>query len=190
MCHFLTAVLSKGADIDACCLIAEKFQRVFEPVSNQYIQKQLEPKMKYYCMTKGNCDCGTIWGKGKGAGDVKKKMNRKLKKLRNKGWSEAKIKRFIESQNQASQGRQASLKKQHIDCETLAHRWISFISEIIDQGLSDYMGILLHWYSGNLEEEKIDIQQIEKISLSELDPTFIWKAKEDVLYVIKKNRNV
>lgn len=48
------------------------------------------------------------------------------------------------------------------------------------------MGILLHWYSGNLEKEKIDIQQIEKIALSEFDPTVIWKAKEDVLYVFKK----
>jgi hypothetical protein len=68
----------------------------------------------------------------------------------------------------------------------LAQIWIQFISEIINTGLSNNLGILLHWYSGTLETEKINIQNIVKIGLSEMNSSVILNAEEDVLYTFVK----
>ena len=45
------------------------------------------------------------------------------------------------------------------------------------------MGILLHWYSGSLDDEKIEIKSIERIPLTDELEKNLLSMSEDVLYL-------
>jgi hypothetical protein len=92
MCPFITAVLPNDIDIAACNEIAKKYHRVFEPLKNQFVLNQLDHKKKYYALSQGSCDCGTVWSKGNRFSKSGKENEREVRKLRNQGWSEAKNK--------------------------------------------------------------------------------------------------
>ena len=47
-------------------------------------------------------------------------------------------------------------------------------------------GIMLHWYSGNVNSEKISLREKLKIRLNELDYQKLLQIKEDTFYYIER----
>jgi hypothetical protein len=107
-----------------------------------------------------------------------------LKKFRQQGWSEAKIQRWLEQKEQ-------NKERHRREDEALASgggpeldRWIEFLNDLIGFGHAPRIGLLLHWYGGTIEGERIKIKRRERVRLAEVNPERLMKIEEDVLYEV------
>jgi hypothetical protein len=157
----------------------------FELISNPHVAQQIGPQ-DWYILTSGKyCDCGTALGSlSNRVQDKAIDFEPQVRKLRKQGWSEAKIKRWLEQKEQT--------KERHLrEDEALAKggdpeldRWIMLFEELINVRQIPKMGLLLHWYHGSVEGARIKIQRRERLRLSEVTPERLMKIEEDVLYEI------
>jgi hypothetical protein len=53
---------------------------------------------------------------------------------------------------------------------------------LLESGYTRRLGLLLHWYHGSVDNERINILGKEKIKIQELKPEQLMKMKEDVIY--------
>src|SRR5439155_22067036 len=60
-------------------------------------------------------------------------------------------------------------------------RWLDVIAEILDSGVASRIGILVHWYSGGIESERIDLGPTTSVSLDGLSADMLLEMKEDAL---------
>lgn len=187
MCHYITAVLPKNADVRKLQSLAKPYQRTFEPLNNAHITSQLQENERYFLTTTGQCDCGTIWGKyhhQEHPSRYHKSIQRDLNKFRKKGWSETKIQRWL-GEKAKNQEKESRIEQTHIvEDRQCAQTWIAFIDELLTH--VPYVGLLLHWYSGFVESERTHISQRKIIHMTEFTVECIFTANEDVLYEFRK----
>lgn len=183
MCLYITATLPGDANPDCVAPIFKSYKLSFETVSNPYVLEQLHPGDAYFSTTSSHCDCGSALGSlGRFKGDEPEGYERELKKLRRKGWSEAKIQRWLEQKEQT--------KEKHVrEDETLAEgntpvaqHWVDCISQVLSSKCTDRVGILLHFYHVDVEGERVKILGQERIKLEELTPRLLMEMKEDIVY--------
>ena len=169
MCYYITAILPLRADIDALAAIAHKYDRQLAPQAIDGVEMALRSGEGYFLTTAGHCDCGTSLGalnRGKKIGDVQEVD---VKRLRSKGWSEAKISRWLDQKGHSSKGKRD------------LQRWHEFLTETLQSGLTPYIGIIVHFYSGPLTE-RIPIQKREVIEFSGLNLEQLGQLQEDIIY--------
>lgn len=177
MCHFITAVLPGSANHAALAEIAARHGRALKPQRNPSVEEHLKSGEHYFLTTQGHCDCGTALG---ALGRAESKLERRKSaadneesKLRRKGWSEAKIKRWKEQKSE-------HLAKPKSTPE--ATDWEDFLKELLSSRQTPFVGLLLHWYSGPIEG-RIELQGREAANLS---AEILGRMQEDVLYEFRK----
>jgi hypothetical protein len=171
MCHFITATLAAEDGRSAVAIVAARFARVWEPLENPYVTAQLRRGEQYFLTTRGHCDCGT----GLGAARRGPSLDRQIQKLKRKGWSSAKIERSLADKAGARKKKQAARRVQS-DC------WEQIIPSILVEAGVRHVGLLLHWYSGNLASERIEIVRQERVPAAQISAEFLSQIEEDVLY--------
>jgi hypothetical protein len=185
MCHYITATLPIKDDIASVASIFKSHGFGFELISNPHVAEQIGPQDCYVLTSGKYCHCGTALGSLTNRVPAKAiNFEAQVKKLRKQGWSEAKIKRWLEQKEQT--------KERHLrDDEALAKggdpeldRWIMLFKELIKVRQLPTVGLLLHWYHGSVEGERIKFQRRERFRLSELTAERLMRIEEDVLYEI------
>lgn len=183
MCLFITATLPRNASLNCVAPIFEAHRLSFKKISNPYVLNQLHAGDVYVSTTTSHCDCGSVLGSlNRRNKDETEDHEHELKKLRRKGWSEAKIQRWLEQKEQT--------KEKHLrEDEALAGRntpvardWAEFISELLGSRCTDRIGILLHFYHTGVDSERVKILGKEKVKLEELTPKLLMGMREDVVY--------
>lgn len=180
MCHFVTAVLPKSAphaDLDA---IARGHGRQFLSISNPSIEAVIGMDEACFLTTLGHCDCGTLLGaslrkSAKGIDWVVEEH-----KLIRKGWSKGKIERALAQKREHSETDVAALEAS----EAMAS-WVAFVSAVLDSGKTPHLGLLLHMYSGPLDEQ-IELAGTEQKRRDEVRPDLLGHMREDVLYLFQR----
>ena len=181
MCHFLTATLPKAAPHQALDTIARKFGRQFHPLASPAVTAQLPEGVGYFLTTLGHCDCGTVMGSARQAAARAPDWIAEEAKLLKKGWSRAKVERALEQRREKTALKQeASELAERSQAESLE----GFVASVLQSGLTQEVGLLLHSYRGPLDEQFSILRQ-EQVpagaSLAEVLPA----AEEDVLYVFR-----
>ena len=64
-------------------------------------------------------------------------------------------------------------------------RWIEFIASVLQGGHAQWIGILVHWYSGDIATEAIAVDNRRWLSLSELTEDYLLHAEEDMLHCFR-----
>jgi hypothetical protein len=185
MCHYITAVLPHVVEVKSVAPIFESHKLGFELISNPHLAAQVDPQDWYILTSRKHCDCGTALGSLNHPVAAKtSSYDCALRKFRKQGWSGAKIQRWLEQKEQTSE-------RQRREDEALAEaggpeldRWIEFLDDLIRSGRSPKLGLLLHWYRGSVEGERIKIKRRESFRISEVKPELLMKIEEDVLYEI------
>ena len=173
MCYFITATLPKTAPLEALDALARKLGRQFQPLVNPVVSAQLPSGAAYFATTLGHCDCGTVLGSARRARAHEPDWSQEKSKLLKKGWSVTKIARALK---QRQQSREKAGQGQTVRLE-------SFVSGIIESGLTTELGLLLHSYSGGLDESfRI---RLEQVSNGPELASFLPSAQEDVLYLFR-----
>jgi hypothetical protein len=184
VCYFITTTLPAGSNIEAAASIARQYGRIWEPLNNPFIIPQLEPGEEHFTTTSSHCDCGTQIGlrTRPAAGRNERAAERKISRLRHKGWSNAKIERWL-SEKRATEKKRKK-RASEVSGVTLIGAWEDLLRTLIAQLQISYVGLLLHWYSGGLQSERINILRRVSVPVSNLNPTFLLEIEEDVLYRI------
>lgn len=183
MCHFVTATLAPNTDLAAVAPIFESHKLGFKLIDNSHISVQVERGTFQILTTRGHCDCGTILGSLDGT-DVTKPVNYEpeIKKFRQQGWSEAKIRRWIA---QKAQTKEKEARKNEYRADggaSEAARWVALITDLLKSRGTGKVGLLVHMYSGGIEGERIKLLGKKTVSLKELNPELLMRMHEDELY--------
>ena len=64
--------------------------------------------------------------------------------------------------------------------------WLGFLRAAVAGGLAGSVGLLLHWYGGGVESERIDLKNRTRVPLGELDETVLRNMEYDHLYEIRR----
>ncbi len=100
MCHYITATMAPNGDESAVRRLAKASLLKWEPLDNPGVIKKLRRGERYFLTTRGMCDCDTEIGVSvRTAGTLPPRdadLSREVKKLKKKGWTDAKVDRWIE----------------------------------------------------------------------------------------------
>lgn len=61
--------------------------------------------------------------------------------------------------------------------------WIAFLHDIATSKASSYVGVLLHHYSGLIDNERFELRGRRSIKISEATPDYFAQFEEDVVYM-------
>ncbi|PQO27150.1 hypothetical protein [Blastopirellula marina] len=188
MCQFNTATMSPGGNEELVRGLAKQARLKWEPLGNVFIAKQLEPGETYFFTTWGMCDCGSEVGSAQHEtapngelGD----LSRELKKLRQRGWSETKIERWLAQQKQDRVRKKAEWEARHQTTREELERWIEFVRCVLEQDAARWIGVMHHFYNHRIESAKITLTR-QWIRLDQVSPEELQGLKPDVLLTIAK----
>jgi hypothetical protein len=175
--------MSAGGDAKAVHKIADAFALRWEGIHNPSVAKALLPGETYYYTTRGICDCGTDLGSARRIATPRPPDHeREAKKLRKKGWGAAKIERRIKDRQADFERKTAEAKARGDVPPHHAQIWCDFIHAVLDAGAAHSIGILLHFYRGAIDSERIPIAGRRSLKAGELSARFLLEIEEDVLY--------
>ena len=180
MCFYITATLPKQTDLIQLREIFNKFNMSFTPIENDFIKKQLRSGDLYLRATKDYCDCDTILGALNSSEEYKKLLeSEKIRRLRKKKWTEEQIEEWIQNKLGHSNPKFDKLTK--LEKEQKFSRWNEFINAILSSKIEP-IGLIKHWYSGDLNNAEFNIKQIKTIKMEEINEDLLLNLAEDVLY--------
>lgn len=171
MCQFLTAVLPSGTDLDRAARSLAPAGMTCQRLDNPNVVG-LEPGEVWALATAGHCDCGTPIGRGarRDRFDV---TGDDLRKLRRKGWSDAKIERWLAEKEKA---------RGKVDRATPGHLLVPIVEAL---KATAPIGLVLHTYRGRLTEEPITIASRRVVDTMDLVPEDLRDLAEDTLLYVQ-----
>lgn len=186
MCHFITATLPKDADLKKSKEIFKSHHLRFKEIENVSVREHLEKGDFYILTTKRMCDCGTDLASQKESylldnANFQRHNDKSIEKLKAKGWSEAKIQRWQKEIKLDAEKDRREEELSHGYSTKRAEDWTKFIQEILASKAAKRIGILVHQYSGRLDNQ-IKILDKETIKIKNLTPQFLVEMNEDVIY--------
>jgi hypothetical protein len=182
MCHYVTAVLPELVAPPSAQAAAEAHQLRFEPVANAFVGGQLRRGEGYFRLGTGQCDCGTPLGARSAAPADDPPSDRELAKLRKKGWSAAKIERWLGERRLARDRRARKNAAHDASLGPALEGWVAFLRAVLEAGDVASVGLLLHWYRGGVDSERIRLASRRGVPLRELSADLLLGIEEDVLY--------
>ena len=162
----------------------------FSVISNESVIAQLKRGETYHRVTRRMCDCGTALGSMAAPNLVEEDpgdaVGRKIRKLQSKGWSKSKIDRWLVQHDETVSRKDQRAKEREVMSREQGtpdvEWWLSILKEVIDSGKTTSVGLLIHWYSGRLESERIQIHERSETSIDDTSPELLLNMKHDTLY--------
>jgi hypothetical protein len=168
MCYYITIAISKNQANHIQSLIPRGIS--VKPVTNRSIKQHLPKEFVTYIITCGMCSC-SLFSEEPEKEEPKNHIKKLRRKYANKGWSQAKIERAI---SQHFSDKRAEPYGMEQDVRT-------FLAEISDQ--TRKLFVVVHWYGGYIESERIMLREGPKISSDQLR-TENPITKTDRLYMV------
>lgn len=177
MCFFITVALE--------CLPGEPIDRftrarpplALAPVSNEALERRLQPREQWFRATCAYCDCDTHLGAAKRVQASQdreaRKIEREAAQHRKAGWSEQKVRRWLEAKREAK----VPPNQRPHELESFA----SFLREVA-RSRKNGAALLLHMYDGALDAP-FSVEE-ESVPVAEVNERWLAGVQEDVVYRI------
>lgn len=191
MCHYITATLPRDVDID---VVASRFNahgRGFKVISNPHVARHIEAGDRYVQTTRKHCDCGTSLGSlARRETKSQDALGHQAEKFRRRGWSEAKIDRWqVQTERDRARRRQEGTTGAQRGLQD-AKQWIDLLRDLLNSGATARIGLLLHWYRGSVESERVELNGIRRVELSAASTDQLMGIEDDVLYEFVRGTEV
>lgn len=177
MCHFILSTIPPNVDQEIILRTIKKYHRDYRPAEHNLSGEIIHKDDKLYYTTKGHCDCGTPLGTGNNSRS-KGPSKRDLSKLRRKGWSEAKISRWVDQWMKNIKKDNRKLSEYDRSTTPEITEWKELVIDILSQKEIVRFGLVLVWSP----KSKITIDSVKQISLDNLDIDVLRCMEENVLY--------
>lgn len=140
MCHFITLIVPTG-DEAALRTVMRRHGRTAEAIDNPSVRRVLRADERQYLTSIGECDCGTVLAPSFEGPTEEEEAAR----MAAKGWSRAKIDRALADRRKASARMPVGVDSFQL--------WAAVIADLQCSLRLPRAGLLLHLYSGGLEDE-------------------------------------
>ncbi|MEO3416788.1 hypothetical protein AAFO92_19220 [Roseovarius sp. CAU 1744] len=178
MCFFISIIV-KGGDAKAIDVVLRRHGRRAMPFDNASMRNALQPDENLFLTTVGHCDCGTALSPTEYAsGRLNNQRSKQVAKLKKKGWSATKIERWIAHRTKADERAE---ERHQINAPDSFELWTHVIDDVISVAGVHQAGILLHFYSGSLEDEVIEPMR-KSVSIHDF-ASQLRKINEDQLLI-------
>lgn len=150
MCFYIALVV-RGGDAAIIDHVLRKHGRQAKPIANASVASTLSPGEALFLTTVGHCDCGTALAPV--TVDPTGKRNAHAAKLSKKGWSQAKIDRWLYDRVKADERAE---DRRHANTPDSFEYWSRIVIDLMSTPGVQQAGLLLHFYSGDIEDEAIE----------------------------------
>ena len=150
MCYYISLVV-RGSDAATIDRVLRRHGRQAKPISNTSIGDALGPGEAQFLTTVGHCDCGTALAPR--VIDRASKRAQQAAKQVKKGWSQAKIDRWLRDRVKADDRAE---ERRHNNTPDSVEFWSRIIGDLLATPGVQQAGLLLHFYSGDVEDELIE----------------------------------
>jgi hypothetical protein len=147
------------------------------------VQRQIGHPIIQILTTRKMCDCGTSLASARQATPSAEPSEHDLAKLRMKGWSESRIRRWLEEKATAAR-RQAAQEQLGVNTGAETKRWVRAIGQILNSHASEWVGVLVHIYSRGLDSERIALGPPNKVRLGALNEETLVEMNEDAMLIV------
>jgi hypothetical protein len=173
MCHYITLVV-RGSDGAAIDQILRRHNRRASPIDNASIAGVLVAGEMQFLTTVGHCDCGTALAPC--VVDRASERAKQAARLAKKGWSKAKIERWLADRTKADDRVE---ERGHADSPDSIELWSRIVGDLLSTPGVQQAGLLLHFYSGAVEEEGFELTR-ETVRFRDFEPR-LRDMREDQL---------
>lgn len=189
MCYFITGIYSGPVTLEEINAAAGKYDLQFEPCDNRFVREQLARDEIYVSKLADICDCDTPLGSVRRAAGHEENVGKTalaVRKLRSKGWGEAKIQRYLESKQQMQDRAADSETRQLAQSRALMRSWLNYFEALFQTTATRTFGLLLHFYSKGPDNEHLRLLSRRTIPLPDLTEDTLLMMEDDVLYVFTR----
>jgi hypothetical protein len=176
MCYYITLVV-RGSDSATIDHLLRDHGRQAKLMNNTSISGALVPGETQYLTTVRHCDCGTVLAPS--VADRTSKRAEQAAKLAKKGWSQAKIERWLGDKVKADH--QAKERHQARAPDSI-ELWSRIIADLVGTPGVQQAGLLLHFYSGYVEQEEFKPTR-ETVGIRDLDSR-LRNMREDHIMMV------
>lgn len=178
MCFFISIIV-RGGEAEAIDAALRRHGRRAKPFDNASVRNALHPDENHFLTTVGHCDCGTVLSPTEHtSGRLNGRKLKDVAKLKKKGWSATKIERWVADRTKADERAE---EYNQINAPDSIDLWIQAIDDVMSVAGVDQAGILLHFYSGTLEDEVIQLTR-KRVSVRDF-AIGLREIKEDQLLI-------
>jgi hypothetical protein len=179
MCTFVTAMIPKNAVTPELRRLFSEHSFGWHEMHNSSLSLLLPDSIQLLPLG-DQCNCSTALGAAdqkdpRGIDDI----DAEIAKLREKGWSDAKIQRWHLDKERAATRRKEHL---HHGVKNELQTWVNLIRDLLSRMLIPRFALILHFYDGPLDDEKISVSATRRIPLAELSANALAHLERDVLY--------
>jgi hypothetical protein len=107
---------------------------------------------------------------------------KEVEALKKKGWSTAKIERWIEDKRKKQHKLLQANEHYRKAVRPNAEEWTSFLRGVVTHAAIGQFGLILHFYKTGPEEEKISLKGQQTVPIDTVSPEFLMGIEEDILY--------
>ena len=175
MCLFITAVVPRSALCSGFDAVVARHKLAFRPCRNPHLIAQLKPAEHYAHTSSGGCDCGSPLFFA-----ARDHLEKQIGKLRAKGWSNAKISRWVED----SRPRAHQQKGAQDRCWSIPD-WAAFLEEALALPRVSFVGLIGHWYQGDVDSEPFVINGRVAHRLAELRAGSLGVLDQDTIHLFR-----
>lgn len=150
MCYYIVLVV-RGSDNAAIDQILRRHGRQARLIANASISGALAAGEMQFLTTVGHCDCDTALAPR--VVDHASKRAKQAAKRAKKGWSQAKIERWLDDRVRADDRAE---ERRHVKSPDSVELWSSVIGDLVSTPGVQQAGLLLHMYAGRIEEEVLE----------------------------------
>jgi hypothetical protein len=171
MCYFLTIGVPEQYSEQA----SDKLKRgyVVSKSRNSSLNEYVPDDHSLFYVTTGMCSCDLFQVPKDGVKEIEKIRKKYQKpKYKKRGWSKVKIERAVKDQIKAMKHGSNGLSP------ALRHELVDIV------GLTKSLSIIVHWYSGSVDDESISLKSESEISTYDLINDDLAVA-EDTLITLK-----
>ncbi|MFM7855005.1 MAG: hypothetical protein ACKO96_24535 [Flammeovirgaceae bacterium] len=186
MCHFITGLIDKQTTLDDLNKVGHDNAITFDKCDNAFVRVQLKTNEDYIVKRAKFCDCGTHLGLATRtkSPDNSRVEKREVDKLKKKGWSETKISRWLTDREKTIEKDKARYDRIVNGVDIDIENWINYLNQVFKETKIQHIGLLLHWYKGGLESERIKVKDRIRIRINDLTGDTLLKMDEDVIYEV------
>lgn len=183
MCRFITAILPNETGIAEASAIFREHGRACHVYVSASLAAQIGNAESSCHTTSGHCDCGTPLGStATGAGsDDRDTREIEIARLQRKGWSESKIARMLAQRDEAKARPRAPDQRQ-----TDLGEWSALIRAVLASSRIAYVGLLIHEYRGDINDEEIALQGREMVREKDMNEAALASMRDDTIYEFRR----
>lgn len=190
MCHYITIAIPAESSQHRLRQVLRAHGKTYSSLGDDVgARKMFDTDVHYGLTTREHCDCGTVVGSlanedpESDPEDLKRRIDRRIRKLKRKGWSASRIDDWVRAEQIAAE---IASKRAGESSVADAEQWVRMMLELVDVSADGRAWLLLHWYSGRIDREGIKPRRRESVSREKLTTECIMKIEEDVLYEFRE----